>query len=63
MAGYKTIAFNALAIVVALAVIFGYSQFTPSDDTKTIIEALPVIVALGNIILRAVTKTSIFKSE
>lgn len=63
MAGYKTIAFNVLAIVVALAAIFGYNQFTPSDDAKTIIEALPMIIALGNIILRALTKTPIFKSK
>ena len=63
MAGYKTVIFSVLFLVLALANLFGFSQFVPSDDVATIAASLSVLVPVVNIILRAVTKTSIFKSE
>lgn len=63
MAGYKTIAFSVLFLVLALANLFGFSQFVPSDDVTIIAASLSVLVPVVNIILRALTKTPIFKSE
>ena len=61
--GYKTVFFSGLFLAIALANIFGFSQFAPSDDVTTIAASLSVLVPVVNIILRVATKTPIFKSE
>ena len=49
----KVFWFNLLAGVVAVAGIFGFASFQPSQD---VVEIIGVIVAAVNIVLRFVTK-------
>jgi hypothetical protein len=52
----KTFWFNVLAGLVAVAGVFGYASFEPSQNT---VEIIGVIVAAVNIVLRFVTKEGI----
>ena len=56
MKGSKTVAFNALMTLVGLV----GAQVDPETATR-VIEAFALIWGVGNIILRAVTNTPIFK--
>lgn len=61
MAGWKTIVFNLVAVIVAIAGLFGYREFTPDPAVQQIIAALPavlaIIVPLVNLILRQFTRS------
>ena len=52
----KTMIFNILALIVAVAAAFGYADFIPSPESGQI---AVVIITLVNLILRAVTKQPI----
>lgn len=54
--GFRTVAFNVVAIVYAVGNVYGVM---PEVD-QTVVMGL---VAVGNLILRAVTKTPMFRSE
>lgn len=49
----KTLWFNVLFGLVALAGVFGFADFQPSENT---VEIVAVLVAAANIALRLVTK-------
>ena len=52
----KTLWFNVLFGLVALAGVFGFADFQPSENT---VEIVAVLVAAANIVLRLVTKQPI----
>ena len=52
----KTVIFNILALVVAIAAAFGFAGFTPSPETE---QVAMVIITIVNLILRGVTKQPI----
>ena len=52
----KTFWFNLLYLLVAFATLFGFDQFQPN---KTWLETAVVTVAVGNLILRFLTKDPI----
>ena len=58
--GKKTIAFFILTLVIALAGLFGFAEYQPTPEQA---EGILAIVSLVGIILRAVTKTPLFKKE
>jgi hypothetical protein len=59
----KTFWFNVLALVLAVAGVFGFAEFVPSEDVQSGISAVSVLVAaavpVANIILRFLTDTKI----
>ncbi|KKM60282.1 hypothetical protein LCGC14_1543450 [marine sediment metagenome] len=59
MKGYRTIAFQALMLIVA---IFGISKVSP-ENIETAVTAGATLWALGNLIFRAITNSSIFTKE
>ena len=58
MKGYRTIAFNVLMLIAAVT----GAAWTPELINEWI-EAIAVIWAAGNAVLRAVTNTPMFKKE
>lgn len=52
----KTLWFNALVLLVAVAGVFGFGEFKPSSE---MIEIISVVVAAINIVLRLVTNQSL----
>lgn len=52
----KTFWFNILAGLVAVAGLFGFGDFQPSQD---VVEIIGVIVAAANLVLRFVTKVPV----
>ena len=54
----KTFWFNALAIVTAVASLFGFGEFKPSEETT---ELIALISGMVNIILRLNTSQPITK--
>ena len=67
LSGYKTIAFNGLKIVLAIAVHYGFNDFSADPNVDAFIANIAsvclLIEALVSIVLRLVTKTPVFKSE
>ena len=59
MKGYRTIAFNTIMLVVS---IFGISEVSPEQITAAV-TAGAGIWTLGNVILRAITNSPMFKAE
>ncbi len=59
MKGYRTIAFNTIMLVVS---IFGISAVSPEQITAAV-TAGATIWTLGNVILRAITNSPMFKAE
>ncbi len=59
MKGYRTIAFQALMLIVAG---FGISEVSP-ENIEAAVAAGASLWAFGNIILRAITNSSIFTKE
>ena len=59
----KTIIFNALVLIVALANLFGFVDFRPEQGMQEAIDAIVALVTaaipLVNIVLRLVTKEPI----
>lgn len=58
MKGYRTIAFNAIMLLVA---VFGISEVSPEMITSAVIAGAN-IWTLGNVILRAITNSPMFKA-
>jgi hypothetical protein len=56
--GWKTIGFNVLTLV---GVLVGLEM--DPETVKANVDAIAVVVALGNALLRAVTNTGIFQRE
>jgi hypothetical protein len=54
----KTIWFNLLVAVIAIASLFGFADFKPTDN---VIESIGVLVALVNIFLRFISQRQIGK--
>lgn len=52
----KTVVFNALVLVVALAAAFGFGDFQPTTEIK---EIAAVIVTIVNLFLRFKTDTKV----
>ena len=60
----KTLWFNGLAFVLALAVVYGFKDFTPAPEIEPLVNglvalitlAMPIIGPFINMILRFVTK-------
>lgn len=52
----KTLWFNALVLLVAVAGVFGFGEFNPTSE---MIEIVSVVVAAINIVLRLVTNQSL----
>jgi hypothetical protein len=68
MKGYKTIAFNLLmAVIAVLSALNPEAELPSSEDVQSGVDAVSAAVAavwgLGNILLRAITDTPIFKKE
>ncbi len=57
--GYKTVAFFVIVLVVQVANLLGFADFSLSAEQQNTIS---VIVPLIGLILRYVTSTSVFKS-
>lgn len=60
MQGYKTIAFNILALLVLVATAFGFEEHQAAD---WVVPAAAIIVPLVNLVLRWVTKTPVFTKD
>ena len=66
--GYRTIIFNVIMTLFMFINLWSPSTELPSgEDVKSAIENLDLAIAffwgLGNVILRAITDTAIFKKE
>ena len=66
MKGYKTIVFNVLMVAIAIAHALNPDAVLPSGDavqgaTDQTVVALSALWGVGNVILRAVTNSTIFK--
>lgn len=66
--GYKTVGFNIVMAIVAVVVILSPETEAPSaEDVQGAIDAVEAAVvavwSVGNVVLRAITNTSIFKKE
>lgn len=66
MEGYKTIAFSVLKILMAVAMRYGYADFTPDPTIQAFIanvgSVLVLVEAVISIALRWKTKTPVFTS-
>lgn len=60
MAGWKTVIFNLIMGIVAVAGAFDLVIEVPEETLKEFIAALGAVWATGGVLLRAVTKTPIF---
>ncbi len=60
MTGYKTMAFFGLILLIGIANLFGFGSFTLPPELQDWV--VPVISLVG-LILRAVTKTEVFKKK
>lgn len=58
--GYKTVVFFALALLIAVANMFGFGDFQMSADQE---EIALVVVSVVGLILRFVTKSAVFSSS
>jgi len=68
MKGYRTIAFNAVMAIVAMATIFSPDAEVPTaDQVQSAVNGVEAAVVgvwtVGNMILRAITSSPIFKKE
>lgn len=66
--GYRTVLFNLIMGVAALAVTLGYVEVAPSgDDVNVFLDHLDAVLSavwlVGNLILRRMTTTPIGKAE
>jgi hypothetical protein len=60
MKGYKSVLFFALALAIAVANMFGFSEFQFSKEQADI---FAVVVPLIGLVLRYLTTSAIFKAE
>lgn len=58
--GYKTVGFFVLVLLVAVANLFGFGDFTLTEEQQDIFN---VVVPLAGLVLRYLTETPIFKKE
>lgn len=58
--GWKTVTFFALALVLALANLFGFADFKMSPEQ---VKWFEVLVPFAGLFLRAVTDSGIFKAK
>lgn len=68
MKGYRTVAFNAVMAIVAVATIVSPDAEVPTaDQVQSAVNGAEVAVVgvwtVGNMILRAITSSPIFKKE
>ncbi len=68
LTGYKTVAFNAVMAIVAIWKIYFPEQEMPGEmeverAVDTFWQIFSTVMVAGNVGLRAVTKTPIFKKE
>ena len=66
--GYKTIAFNVIMSLVTVIALFNQGAELPDAETvrgglDAVDTAIAAVWGIGNIILRAVTDTPVFKKE
>ena len=65
--GYKTIIFNVLKIIVAVAVYYGFADFSPDVAVDAFIQNVAAFCILAeavvSIILRVATNTPVFNKE
>jgi len=59
MKGYRTLVFNVAAAAGTIATLFGAD--IPPEKLDTVATGLVSLIALGNLVLRAVTDSAIFK--
>ena len=56
----KTIWFAVLTVLIGVAGVFGFGEFAPDASTMQVIETVTlVVVGLGNLLLRYLTKEPI----
>lgn len=65
--GYKTIIFNALKVILAIALHYGFADFSPDPAVDAFIQNVAAFCLLVEtaiaVVLRITTKTAIFKGE
>lgn len=68
MKGYKTIAFNVIMAVITVLALFNPGAELPTGETVSesldaVFAAISSVTVVGNMILRAVTNSPVFKKE